>query len=687
MAAELASVALGRAPGGATDDLAGIVTGACAGQGGSSVPAALYVRECWQAAVRRQLLGAVVSRGQLVSVCIGSRRIGLEIVDAAPASGPSNGHACAAAGGVVCPETRFEYSRHCAGGKQPPAPAGYEDVTRALAREVQDYFDSGDLFQHLRVQPLQTVCVNGVSGVGKSTVIARALGLLSYPIVKGDLGEIVACASGADIADDYVAMALADLVARARVAAPSVVVLDNVDILCDGEQTDGIADLPRHVVEFTERIPPGVFLVLESSADGTGLPPSVRRCEALQHGLLVPVPRLPQREAIVRSTIRELLALPAEATALTAGMRETAAKEVVVDEAAIDSLVGRVANATAGYIAREIVGVCRQAFLRRLRDLPGEVRGGSDDDLVQGLQQLSLAESAAATRAHDARTGPLPAPPDWAHFAASLQIVRPSQQLEFEGARPAMRWADIGGYVRIKQELQHFIRLATSETPSRLGIRPPSGILLHGPSGCGKTAMALAMIGESACNVITIRGSELFSKYLGETEARLRRLFQAARAAAPCIVFMDEVDSIAARREWSSTESGSPALRVLSTLLNEMDGVHESSGVVAVACTNQLDKIDDAILRPGRFDRLVEIPRPSADDRRGILRVLAQRAPLAGDVCADALAETTDGFSGAGLERLFREAGLAAMRASPAAVALTMRDFACALAVMQSSRQ
>ncbi|KAJ2794698.1 hypothetical protein H4R21_005405, partial [Coemansia helicoidea] len=258
--------------------------------------------------------------------------------------------------------------------------------------------------------------------------------------------------------------------------------------------------------------------------------------------------------------------------------------------------------------------------------------------------------------------------------------------LEFESPRPTLRWADIGGYVRIKQELQQFIRLATSETPSRLGIRPPSGILLHGPPGCGKTTLALAMIGESACNVISIRGSELFSKYLGESEARLRRLFQAARAAAPCIVFMDEVDSIAARREWSSVESGSPALRVLSTLLNEMDGVHESRGVVAVGCTNQLDKIDDAILRPGRFDRLVEVPLPSADDRAGILQVLAQRAPLADDVCVTTLAEMTDAFSGADVERLFREAGLAAMRADPAAAVLAKRDFVSGIAAMQDGR-
>ncbi|KAJ2373962.1 hypothetical protein H4S02_008692, partial [Coemansia sp. RSA 2611] len=173
--------------------------------------------------------------------------------------------------------------------------------------------------------------------------------------------------------------------------------------------------------------------------------------------------------------------------------------------------------------------------------------------------------------------------------------------------------------------------------------------------------------------------SDLFSKYLGETEARLRRLFHAARAAAPCIVFMDEIDSIAAKREWSSVESGGPSLRVLSTLLNEMDGVHETSGVVTVGCTNQVNKIDDAILRPGRFDQLVEVHLPTAADRSGILQVLSSRSKVADDVSIDDLVKQTDGLSGAGLEQLFREAGMSAMRTRRPALELGVPDFTSAL--------
>ncbi|KAJ2780367.1 hypothetical protein H4R18_003499 [Coemansia javaensis] len=633
------------------DELADVVSGACRGQGSA---AGLYAPGAWRAAIRRQLAGAAVSKGQAVSVRIGSRRIGLVVADLEAAPVGASGDIDA---GVVCADTAIELQQRQTGDGPLPAAAGYEAEASALACEIQGYFANRGLYQQLKMQPPQAVCLHGVSGVGKSTIVRRALAGLPYTVVRGDLGEIVASASGTDIADEYVAMALADLAARARAAAPSVIVLDGLDVLGDEEQAGEIAAAPRLFAEFAGSIPRGVFLVLEAQSDGAGLPSSVRGCAALHHKLPVPIPRLWQREAIVRSAVRELLS--ADSGPGTEDADGSAA------------LIWRVANATSGYVARDIAALCRQAFLRRLR-CSAEAADPAGD-LARGMAQLSLAGSGDAPGA--------PRLPEWEHFGAALQIVRPSQQLEFESARPTARWSDIGGYAGVKQALRQFMQLATSENAPRLGIRPPRGVLLHGPPGCGKTAMALAMIGESACNVINVRGSELFSKYLGETEARLRRLFRAARAAAPCIVFMDEVDSIAARREWASVETGSPALRVLSTLLNEMDGVHEASGVVAVGCTNQLDKIDDAILRPGRFDRIVEIRLPLVDDRRGILEVLARRSPLADDVCIDALARMTDGYSAAGLERLFREAGLGAMRGGRDA--LGMGDFERAFAGMQ----
>ncbi|KAJ2652280.1 hypothetical protein IWW40_001135 [Coemansia sp. RSA 1250] len=461
------------------------------------------------------------------------------------------------------------------------------------------------------------------------------LHILQYKVRFPHLDDnIVLDASGTELTDEFVSMSLRDLADRAKAAAPSVLVLYDVGVLADAEQTEDIGT--RHFIQFVDSIPSNVMLILESGAADAMLPASIRRSRALEHKLEVPVPRLWQR--------REILC----------AIQQSTGEEL--------EFLDKVANATAGYVARDIAALFRQAILKKLRQKQTE-------PLELKLQQLAIADSCLK----------------WQHFADSLHIVRPSQQLSFESSRPTRRWIDIGGYADIRRKLQQFMRLATSETTLQLGITPPSGVLLYGPSGCGKTVLAQAMIGESHCNVINIRGSELFSKYLGETEARLRQLFEAARAAAPCVVFMDEVDSIAAKREWSSVESGGPSLRVLSTLLNEMDGVHATRGVVVVGCTNQIERIDDAIARPGRFDELVEISMPTAEDRQGILQTLALKSPFASDVDIEYLSQVTGGLSGAALEQLVRDAGLAAMRSNKGAHEIAMADFNVVLQNITSS--
>ncbi|KAJ2721754.1 hypothetical protein GGI07_003747 [Coemansia sp. Benny D115] len=639
----------------------------------------------WQAIVWRQLLGAHVEQGAVVSICVGSQSMPL-VVDKILAVSGQGVQAEMAPGqtAVVGQETLFEIAKrtgHVECSKQTALP-GYEREADCLAKEISSYFNCRSQFEHLQTAPLQSVCVTGVAGVGKTTVINSALARLPYPEVHGSLSNIIINASSTDSADEYVAMALSELLERAQAVGPAVVVLDRLDALCDTELAQEMAGLNSQFVKFTEAIPADVFVVFESSVDTADMPASVKRCSALQHSQPVPVPTLQRREEIAHSMICRLVAACAPSAAAP------------VDSATIVELSRSVANATAGYVSRDISSICQQAFLRMLRrKRPNRGRvaqGGSEteakvkdeaDALVAKMQDLDVAECSdcpSQALGKPSSTG-AQAHPKWSDFSESLQTVRPSQQMEFECVRPTARWGDIGGYESIKQSLQRFMRLATSESKSRLGIEAPSGILLYGPSGCGKTVLALAMIGESACNVIYIRGSELFSKYLGETEARLRRLFQAARAAAPCIVFMDEIDSIAAKREWASIESGGPGLRVLSTLLNEMDGVHDTRGVVAVGCTNRVERVDDAILRPGRFDQLVEVNMPTLKDRLGILQTLGRRSPLAADVQIEDLARITDGLSGAGLVQLFREAGLAAMRRDPSAALLEAADFEDAL--------
>ncbi|KAJ2741145.1 hypothetical protein GGI20_005390 [Coemansia sp. BCRC 34301] len=625
----------------------------------------LYASDRWARTIRRQLTGQQLTQGQTALVIFGSRKVQLYVDKLVAASTTVDTHINT---GVVDDETAFGIERCSQETAQRLLP-GYNAETMGLRSEIGGYFASGERFRHLNIKPVRSIYVCGVPGVGKSTIARQALDGAGYPAVYGDLCAMVTSAGGTEMADECIKMALDDIVARAKALAPSVIYIDRVDVLSDTTLLSEHGELTKLVsvfVNFVDSVPHNVFLVLESSVELAALPEAAKRCGALQHSLTIGIPTATRREQIIKEVLGQLVSeLPDSGGA---------------SEAGIDLLCQRVAAATPGYVARDIVRLCRHALLRLLRDSEDCQSAGPVNDLAESMAQLSLAQRAALTQNSYAAKSVF----DWQWFGSALQIVRPSQQLEFESASPAKKWANIGGYEAIKQQLQRFVRLATSEVPSRLGIAPPAGILLHGPSGCGKTALALAMIGESNCNVIFIRGSELFSKYLGETEARLRRLFQTARAAAPCIVFMDEIDSIAARREWSSVESGGPALRVLSTLLNEMDGVHETSGVITVGCTNQVSRIDDAILRPGRFDQLVEVGLPTAADRLGILRVLSDRSQVADDVNISDLVRQTDGFSGAEIEQLFREAAMAAMRTSRSAAELKMCDFVGALDKVQA---
>ncbi|KAJ2027189.1 hypothetical protein IWW57_002720 [Coemansia sp. S610] len=447
----------------------------------------LYAPDRWARTIRRQLRGLRLAQGQKASVIVGSRQVHLSVDLLFEESTCISDKPKQA--GAVDDETVFEIQRRSQTARQQQCLPGYNSDSEGLSSEIAGYFARRACFRHLNVKPVQTVYVCGAPGVGKSTVINHALGRAGYPAVYGDVRAMVASASGTEMASEYFAMTLDDLVARARALTPSVILVDRVDVLGDAallSEHEDSTKLATVFAKFIDSIPQGVFLVLESSLELGELPMAVKRCESLQHCQAIGIPTAPRREQMVKAVLGELVAeIPSNAG---------------VHQKELDGLCRRVAAATPGYVARDIVRLCRQALLRMLRG-----RNQSVDlvgSLAESMALLSLTGQSALTPSMPA-TMTVPA---WQWFGSALQIVRPSQQLEFESARPMKRWADIGGYEAIKLQLQRFMRLATSETPSRLGIAPPSGVLLYGPSGCGKTALALAMIGESACNVIFIRG-------------------------------------------------------------------------------------------------------------------------------------------------------------------------------------
>jgi transitional endoplasmic reticulum ATPase len=250
-----------------------------------------------------------------------------------------------------------------------------------------------------------------------------------------------------------------------------------------------------------------------------------------------------------------------------------------------------------------------------------------------------------------------------AHFAAALQEVEPSAIREVFVEVPNVRWSDVGGLARLKQRLVEAVEWPLRYAPlfEQAGVRPPKGILLSGPPGCGKTLLAKAIANESQVNFISVKGPALLSKYVGESERQVRDIFRKARQAAPCIIFFDELDALMPAR--GGAVSDTPVTdRVLSQFLAELDGIEELKGVLVLGATNRLDRLDPAVLRPGRFDAVVEIPLPEEPERGEIFAVHLRGKPVARNVKISELAARSAGFSGAQIASVCNLAALQAVR-------------------------
>ncbi len=261
-------------------------------------------------------------------------------------------------------------------------------------------------------------------------------------------------------------------------------------------------------------------------------------------------------------------------------------------------------------------------------------------------------------------------------FLNAYREITPTAMREVYIEVPTVLWGDIGGLENVKQDLIEAVEwpLKTPEAFTRVGIRPPKGILLYGPPGCGKTLLARAVATESEANFITIKGPEVFSKWVGESEKAIREVFRKARMASPTVIFFDEFDSLVPGRGMGYADSG-VAERVISQLLTEMDGLVSLEDVVIIAATNRPDIVDPAILRPGRFDRLIYVPEPDKDSRVEIFKIYTKNMPLAKDVDISLLVTLTKKYSGADIEALCREAGMNAMRLDINTKEVTANDF------------
>jgi transitional endoplasmic reticulum ATPase len=541
------------------------------------------------------------------------------------------------------------------GPERRPGAVTYEDIG-GLRREIRRIREMIELplrypevFDRLGIAPPKGVLLHGPPGCGK-TLIARA--------VAQETNAQFFAINGPEIVNQWYGSSEANLrkiFADARRRAPAIIFLDEIDAIAPKrEEMSGERQAERRLVAQLLTLMDGLeargnVVVIAATNIPDVLDPALRRPGRFDREIAISVPDKDGR--------REILEIYSRGMPLA-------------DDVDLD----RLAAITHGFVGADLEALGREAAMNALRGLMPDMNLASTTLSYQKLASLQVREE---------------------DFAAALNEVEPSALRELFTEVPDVGWADIGGLDDVKQELVEAVEwpLRYRELIEQTGIRPPKGLLLHGPPGSGKTLLARALARESAANFISVKGPQLLSMWVGESERAVREVFRKARQAAPCIIFFDEIDALAPPRGEGQDQAGE---RVVGQLLTELDGIEDLRGVVALAATNRPDRVDPALLRPGRFDMLVELPAPDRAARRAILEVHTRRMPLAADVDLAALAVATEDFVGADIEGLCQRAARLALRervaalgngAPPGAIAITRRHFDAALHELEAQRR
>jgi transitional endoplasmic reticulum ATPase len=518
--------------------------------------------------------------------------------------------------------------RLAGGGKERAAGAlTYEDIggLRRELRRIREMIELPlrfpEVFERLGIDPPKGVLLHGPPGCGK-TLIARA--------VAQETSAHFLTINGPEIIDKWYGSSEANLrgiFEEARKRAPAIIFIDEIDAIAPKrEEMSGDRQIERRVVAQLLTLMDGLesrgnVMVIAATNIPNTLDPALRRPGRFDRELALGVP---DREA--RQEILEIH---------TRGM-----------PLAADVDLGRVAQATHGFVGADLEALSREAAMSALRRLLPEINFAEARIPFEKLMALDVT---------------------MADFSAATAEIEPSALREVVVEAPDVSWDDVGGLEEVKRQLIEAVEwpLRHAELFARTSLRPPRGVLLHGPPGTGKTLLAKALARQSEANFIAVRGPQLLSMWVGESERGVREVFRKARQAAPCIIFFDEIDALVTRR--GAEGDGAVVERVVSQFLTEMDGLEELKGVTVLAATNRPDKVDPALLRPGRFDLVIEMGLPDQAARAAIFAIHLRRLPLEAGVSAEALAARLEGFAGADIEGLCRRAALAAIRAHLAA--------------------
>jgi len=336
-------------------------------------------------------------------------------------------------------------------------------------------------------------------------------------------------------------------------------------------------------------------------------------------------------------------------------------KKIPVSDA--EKVLANLATVTNGYVAADLMSLCREATMMALEHWMRQ-----NNDTQHGGSEFCVTID---------------------DFAASMAKVGPSIQRGYETAVEKKSWDDIGGLEEVKKKLKQATEwpMLHKETFKRLGLKPPRGILLFGPPGCSKTTLVKVIASVSGATFLSINGAQIYSPFVGDSEKIIRSTFQKARSAAPSIIFLDEIEAIVGKRNLGGGGSNADAVqeRVLSTLLNEMDGVETASSVLVIGATNRPDMLDAALMRPGRFDKIIYVPPPDFVSRLQILNVHTKNIPLHGEVDLEEIADKTNLYTGADLQNLCREAAMIGLRQDRTASRVTQANFEYALKIVKPS--
>ncbi len=509
----------------------------------------------------------------------------------------------------------------------------YEDIggMKHIIQKVRELVElplrHPELFKRLGIDPPKGILLYGPPGTGK-TLLAKA--------VANEAEAYFIAINGPEIMSKFYGESeqrLREIFEQAKKNAPAIIFIDEIDAIAP-KRDEVMGEVERRVVAQLLALMDGLesrgdVIVIAATNRPNALDPALRRPGRFDREIEIPLPDKQGRLEILQIHTR--------------GM-----------PLADDVDLGKLAEITHGYTGADIAALVREAALNALRRYLPEIDLESDKIPVEVLEKMEV-------RMED--------------FIAAYKEIVPSGLREIYVEVPEVSWNDIGGLEEVKQELRRTVEwpMKYPEVFKRLGIKPPRGILLFGPPGTGKTLLAKAVATESGANFIAVRGPEILSKWVGESEKAIREIFRKARLYAPAVIFFDEIDAIAPARGYASDTRVTE--RIVSQLLTEMDGIYRLDNVVIIAATNRPDILDPALLRPGRFDKLIYVPPPDLNGRLEILKIHTRNMPLAEDVDLYELARRTEGYSGADLEALVREAAMRALKESLDIDKIYMRHF------------